>query len=123
VVIIGLSKNLDNLKKIACDIHCGHHSNIPKCCIVFYVTIWQPIIQSEVRQHGEVLHLRESSFITKYHEILDRRFHERFDLQYIACPVCIVRNRTPNKIKKCSHLGMKQMTGLPWFDIVCHILD
>lgn len=66
-------------------IKCGFHSNIPKCCVFYFITIWAL---------KELLPQKLAHRIWYWHFV-------SVDSQYISCPICILRNRVPNNISKC----------------------
>jgi|ETNvirnome_2_300_1030623.scaffolds.fasta_scaffold04633_11 hypothetical protein len=57
------------------DWDCGKHSNIPRCCILWYIGPWQKIMM-------KVPKLWRMYYTT----------NETDKVEYIRCPVCIVRD-------------------------------
>jgi hypothetical protein len=82
-------------------IKCGKHSNIPECCIKFWLGPWQ----------GMWEHIRDNKRLTKSEKeyVLLRNksdlfWKDRIDYhrQYVACKKCLASNRQPRKIRRCT---------------------
>ncbi len=76
-----------SFKRIWRTIVCGWHSNIPVCCIVFFLLCWSPLF-----------YLTAFSWVQRFIEWWPpskRRFN------YVACPLCVLRNKR-NRLKICS---------------------
>lgn len=69
------------------DIKCGNHSGFKPCCVSWYVTAWQLIIQNP--------ELREN-----YHKLAKLRFKDQSP-GYIPCPRCIFKADF-TQVKKCN---------------------
>jgi hypothetical protein len=74
------------MPKLKATVICGYLSYIPLCCIIFYITLWLPI-----------LHILPVRFIISYQLIKDeverRGTRLRFRSSYVMCPVCILLKR------------------------------
>ena len=78
------------VKNIICDINCGIKSNIPLCCILFWIIIWKPIFHLLPITGSMNRYL----FSKKYLKYL------KIEVEYIPCPICIFKNKA-NKLKHC----------------------
>ena len=81
----GMSKAMAN-QYLRREIHCGIHSNIPDCCILFFINFWTPILRraqaAELRQYYDDLAGMDIGF------------------DYIPCPACRLKGK-PVKLKRC----------------------
>lgn len=76
-----------SLRRIWNHIRCGQHSNIPLCCILFFIVFWTPLFY--------LLCFKPVKwFINWYPPIRQERFN------YVPCPFCLVFNRR-RKLKIC----------------------
>lgn len=72
------------------DIKCAFHSDIPMCCILWYLMSWQP-------------------FFYKWFESIPESEYEHMwyfsDANYVCCPECMANmvegNLIPNIVKSC----------------------
>ena len=60
------------------DVRCGRHSGFPRCCVLWYVTVWQFVLLD-----------RSEGFIYRYRYL---RVFGR-DVEYVRCPMCYLRRR------------------------------
>ena len=68
---------------------CGAHSNIPACCVEFFINVWQ---------HRKM----PESFIGGLHRFLSRLIYlKEKRLQYIPCPKCLIK-RYPQPLYECN---------------------
>jgi len=74
------------------DIKCGCHSNIPLCCILFYIVIW-PIVPKKHRRAYLGAHTQYAKDTGIWYE-------------YIPCPICWMRKRVANR-KTCTEQTCK----------------
>jgi hypothetical protein len=76
-------------KYILNHIRCGYHSNIPICCMIFFLVFWIPLFYLLCFQWVK-------QFINWYPPPM--RNKKRFD--YVPCPFCFIFNRR-RKILLC----------------------
>ena len=82
-------------------VYCGKHSNIPDCCIRFYVEVWSPQL---IKESGLIWDSC-NYFIQTYLKIRRMNFEYRvqnglYYCNYVQCPSCFF-NDTYNSIWNC----------------------
>lgn len=83
-----------------CEIICGFKSNIPICCIIFYITIWRCVCNIDNKNKNHFIK-------NKYHQIVNNHYNTN----YVCCPVCLIRNNF-RIIKQCNHIQCKECNPL-----------
>lgn len=93
------------------DVECGLHSNIPRCCIIFYIKAWCPLLDSEKELNS--MDMGITDYRDSYHDLIMRmlgpsdKYPRKVAInggiskaRYIVCPKCLYE-KTFNKLKKC----------------------
>jgi hypothetical protein len=86
-------------------IKCGKHSNIPECCIKFWLGPWQGMWE-HIRDNtsdNKSLTKAEKEYVLLRNKS-DLFWKDRIDYhrQYVACKQCLITNRQPRKIRRCT---------------------
>ena len=84
VLVINQHKDRWSPTKIWQTIVCGWHSNIPICCIAFFLLVWIPLFN-----------FRDFSWVRKI-----THWWPPISFNYVPCPFCFLFNRR-RKLKKC----------------------
>lgn len=78
-------------KHVKYHIKCGLHSNIPPCCILFFVAAFSEAFDSCTKKKKPII----------YNKIKEKVFKERgFRFYYQPCPSCLFKAK-PKKVKSC----------------------
>ena len=83
------------LKHLRKTIECGLHSNIPPCCIKYYIT-------KQIWRNG-----KEAALSNK----LRQKNHNITFKGYVPCPNCVKKRRRFNKLHKCNCYHAKEQEG------------
>jgi hypothetical protein len=67
-------------RRIVRDVHCGRHSGLPDCCILFFITCYRSVRTDE-----------EMGISSEYHKLLESMGADR--LGYVPCPACLAAQR------------------------------
>jgi hypothetical protein len=70
-------------------VHCGQHSGIPDCCILFYLTCWR-------RLAGD-----EEDGIPNGYRTLVEHLGKSQDAGYIPCPACLIAGNMV-QVRRCN---------------------
>lgn len=83
------------------DITCGMHSGFPKCCILFFISVWRHYMYMlyDLDTLPERTYRRSQALFTEFQEMLEAQGIGRAG--YIPCPRCQLEKNIV-KVKTCN---------------------
>jgi hypothetical protein len=106
---------LKEIRNIPIHMEYGEHSDIPKCCILYFVLIWQWFFIYKVLAGPQASHPK---FMAYYNKLVEQHEYTIINNElvkskskkyrpvyhYIPCPLCLFMNKVA-KIKNCDKEG------------------